>query len=102
LAATLLGANGVLVTWTAWGSPSWSFDPNKGYPLTVDQRRATFATESPDESCKAIGGVRAIVVVIPRSAPGNWMQLDACLAGPDPSAAQAQIEVMLKTVRWRD
>jgi hypothetical protein len=102
LAATSLGTNGVLVTWTARGWPGWTFDPNEGSPLAVGQRQATFAVESPDESCKVIGGVRAITVVVPRSAPGNWTQLDACLAGPDPLVAQSQVEALLKTVRWSD
>jgi hypothetical protein len=100
LAATSLGTNGVLATWTAWGWPEWTFDPNKGSSFSVGQRQATLMTQTPDESCVGIGGVREIVVVVPRSAPDNWMQLDACLAGPDPSSAQGQVEAMLTTVRW--
>jgi hypothetical protein len=46
--------------------------------------------------------VREFIVTIPRSVPDNWTQLDACLAGPDPSVAQDQVEAMLKTVRWTD
>lgn len=102
LAASSLGANGVLVTWTAWGWPGWTFDPGKGSALSVGQRQATLMAQTPSDSCKVIGGVREIVVTTPRSVPDNWMQLDACLAGPDPSVAQDQVEAMLETVRWMD
>ena len=102
LAATALGTNGVLVTWTAWGFPGWTFDPNEGSQLYVGQRQATFVTKTAEDGCQKIGGVREIAVKIPRSVEINWMQLDACLAGPDPSAAQSQVETMLKTVRWTD
>lgn len=100
LAATALGTNGVLVTWTAWGFPGWSFDPNEGSALSVGQRQATLVTKAADDGCQKIGGIREIIVKIPRQAEFNWMQLDACLAGPDPSVAQSQVEAMLKTVRW--
>jgi hypothetical protein len=102
LAATALGTNGVLVTWTAWGFPGWSFDPNEGSQLSVGQREATLVTQAAEDGCQKIGGVREMIVKIPRSAESNWMQLDACFAGPDPSAAQSQVEAMLKTVHWTE
>jgi hypothetical protein len=100
LAATALGTDGVLVTWTAWGFPGWSFDPNEGSALSVGKREATLVTQAAENGCQKIGGVREIIVKIPREAESNWMQLDACLAGSDPTVAQSQVEAMLKTVRW--
>jgi hypothetical protein len=102
LAATSLGTNGVLVTWTVWGRPGWTFDPGQGSQLSVGQRQATLVAQTPSESCTAIGGVREIIVTIASSVPDNWTQLDACLAGPDPSVAQGQVEGMLKTVHWKE
>jgi hypothetical protein len=103
LAATSLGANGILVTWSAWvGFPGWTFDPSEGSQLSVGQRQATIVTAAAEGGCQKIGGVREIVVKIPRPAHSNWMELDACLAGPDPSGAQGQLEAMLETVHWTD
>jgi hypothetical protein len=101
LAATALGTNGVLVTWSTHGFPGWSFDPGQGSPLTVGQHQASTTAGAPSEACQGIGGVKEIVVTIPRSAPHNWAELDACLAGPDPAIAQAQVETMLNSVLWK-
>lgn len=101
LAASALGTNGVLVTWSIHGFPGWSFAPGQGSPLTVGQHQASMAAGAPTESCQGIGGVKEIIVTIPRSAPWNWAELHACLAGPDPSLAQAQVEAMLKSVVWK-
>jgi hypothetical protein len=101
LAATALGTNGVLVTWSIHGFPGWSFEPGPGPLLTVGQHRASMTAGTPTEPCRRIGGVTELVVTIPRSAPDNWAELDACLAGPDPSAAQTQVEAMLESVTWK-
>jgi hypothetical protein len=102
LAATALGTNGVLVTWRSAGFPGWTFDPGKGSNILVGQRRATVVTGPPSDSCQAIGGVSETVVTIASSVPDNWTEVDACLAGPDPSVALSQVDDMLKTVRWKN
>jgi len=43
-----------------------------------------------------------IVVIVPRSAPFNWIELDGCLAGPDTDTALAQVRAMLTSVVWMD
>jgi hypothetical protein len=37
--------------------------------------------------------------MIPRAAPGNWYQVDACLHAPGLPQQEAQISAMLSTVR---
>jgi hypothetical protein len=102
LAARSLGSNGLLVTWRASGFPNWSFDPNAGQALSVDGRRATLAEFDAAADCRAIGGVRELQAIVPRPTESNWMEMDACLAGPDPSMATTEIEAMLSTVHWKD
>jgi hypothetical protein len=37
--------------------------------------------------------------MIPRAAPGNWYQMDACLRGPGLAQQEAEISSMLRSVR---
>jgi hypothetical protein len=73
LAAGSLGPGGVLVTWRARAWPGWTFDPTLGRPLTVGGRRATLEERAASEPCSGIGGLREIVVTIPRPVSANWM-----------------------------
>lgn len=102
LAATALESNGLLISWRARAWIGWTFDPTKGRALAVGGRQATLEVSALSDACRGIGGVREVVVTIPRPAAGNWMEMDACLAGPDPALAEAQVEAMLSTVRWKD
>jgi hypothetical protein len=100
LAATALGTDGVLVTWRLRAWPGWTFDPGQGSHLAVGRRQASLVAGLPSDACRAIAGEREIIVTIPSTAPDNWAELDACLAGPDPSAANDQVDAMLATVVW--
>jgi hypothetical protein len=99
---THLGPNGVLITWTHWGLLGRTFDPTRGRSLTVGGRTATLEQSDASGSCLGIGGARQILVTVPiPDVIDNWIEVEACVAGPDPSAAQAQIEAMLASVRWK-
>jgi hypothetical protein len=50
--------------------------------------------------CRALGGTRAITVVIPDSSASGWYEMDACLRGPGIVSEQAEITAMLTTVRF--
>ena len=83
------------------GWPGWTFDPSAGRPVVIGGRAGTLTTADAREPCLGIGGALEITVVIPRSAPDNWMELDACLAGPDTGPAFAQVVALLASVSWK-
>jgi hypothetical protein len=97
-----LDAGGLLITWRARGWPNWSFDPSAGASISVGGRSGTRAEYAATEDCQTIGGATSILLTIPDPTPDNWMEMDACLAGPDPGPATAQMQTMLSTVRWKD
>jgi hypothetical protein len=92
-----LASGGLYVIWSARSWAPWTFDPSVGKLFSVGPRRATLEEKAPTDACRSVGGVRSLVAIIESSAPRNWVQMDACLAGPDPAPAQAQIEAMLAT-----
>jgi len=65
---------------------------------TVAGRKAV-ETRTSGGWCVTLGGAETITVMIPRAAPGNWYQMDACLRGPRLAQQEAQISSMLKSVR---
>lgn len=86
---------GVLVRWTVNGFPNWHMPkPN----TTIAGRRA-FETRTTRGWCAPLRATETITVVIPRSAPGNWYQMDACLRSPGLSQQETQISSMLKSIR---
>lgn len=96
-----LAAGGVLITWTHWGFPGHSFDPSKP-PQIVGGRQASSEESDASAGCRGIGGAHELLVTIPiPDAIDNWIEVDACLAGPDPRPAQAQVEAMLTSVVWK-
>jgi hypothetical protein len=90
-----LAPGGVLVRWSANGSPGWH-EPKAnteigGHPATE--------TRSTEGWCTALRGTETITVVIPRLLADNWYEMDACLSGP---AQQAGLSSMLETIRIHD
>jgi hypothetical protein len=101
-AVTQLGSNGALLAWTHWGLLGRTFDPMRGRALTVGGRTATLEQSDASGSCLEIGGARQILVTVPiPDVIDNWIEVEACLAGPDPGPAQAQVETMLSSVVWK-
>jgi hypothetical protein len=92
-----MASGGLYVIWSARSWGPWTFDPSVGKLFSVGPRRATLQEKASTDACRSVGGVRSLVAIIESSAPRNWVQMDACLAGPDPAPAQAQIEAMLAT-----
>jgi hypothetical protein len=74
-----------------------------GEPITVAGSPATRRNGPADPSCQAMGGSTSTDVVVP-TAPGSagWLSLDACLAGPDTSAAEATFSAIVATVKASD
>jgi hypothetical protein len=91
----VLPPGGVLVRWSANGFPAWHMPKAN---TTVAGRKAV-ETRTSGGWCVTLGGAETITVMIPRAAPGNWYQMDACLRGPRLAQQEAQISSMLKSVR---
>jgi hypothetical protein len=49
--------------------------------------------------CVTLQETETITVMIPRAAPGNWYQMNACLRGPNLTQQESKISSMLKSVR---
>ena len=64
---------------------------------TVAGRKAV-ETRTSGGWCVTLGGAETITVMIPRTAPDNWYQMDACLRGPGLAQQEAEISSMLKSV----
>ena len=91
----VLPPGGVLTRWNANGSPAWHMPEAN---TTVAGRRAV-ETRTAVGWCAVLGATETITIVIPRSAPGHWYQMDACLRGPGLPRLEAQIKSMLSSVR---
>jgi hypothetical protein len=90
-----LPARGILVRWSAEGFPG-SRTPKAN--ITVGGRPAAETTTT-GGWCATLGGTETITVTIPRTAGGNWYEMDACLSGPGRSQHEANISSMLNSVR---
>jgi hypothetical protein len=91
----VLPPGGILVRWNANGLPSWRMPKAN---TTVAGRGAVEA-KTRGGWCAVLGAAETITVMIPRAAPGNWYQMDACLRAPGLPRQEAQISSMLRSVR---
>jgi hypothetical protein len=92
-----LKPRGVLVRWNADGFP---FRRLPEANTTIAGRHA-IETRTSGGWCATLLGTETITVMIPRNAPGNWYQMDACLRGPGLAQREAEIAAMLSSVRMR-
>ena len=95
---TELGAGGVVAAIRLHRMPG-SQPPTGGDPVTLAGLPARQTSGPADSACRSIGGSALTQVVLPAlpNATG-WMSLDACLAGPNPAAAEAVFGVILRSV----
>ena len=91
----VLPPGGVLVRWSANGSPTWRMPKAS---TTVAGREAA-ESRTRGGWCAVLGATETITVMIPHAAPGHWYQMDACLRGPGLHQQEAQISSMLDSVR---
>jgi hypothetical protein len=91
-----LAPGGILVSWDAAGFPTTHLPtPN----TTIGGRPAYEKTSAGGAWCTTLGGTETITVMIPRTLPDNWFQMDACLRAPNLSQQAAQISAMLRTIQ---
>jgi hypothetical protein len=86
---------GVLVRWSSNGFPGWRMPKAN---TTIAGREAAEMRAS-GGWCAPLRATETITVIIPRSEPGNWYQMDACLRAPGLPRQEAQISSMLRSVR---
>ena len=91
----VLQPGGVLVRWSANGFPTWHMPKAN---MTVAGRKAV-ETRTSGGWCATLRGTETITVMIPRAAPGNWYQMDACLRSPGLAQQETEISSMLRSVR---
>jgi hypothetical protein len=73
--------------------------PGGGAPIMVGGRPARRIRGPADEGCRAIGGSVSIEIVLPATGDRTgWSALDACLAGPDVSVAEAAFANVVASV----
>jgi hypothetical protein len=92
-----LDAGGVVLRWTVNGSPIWRFSRVKGDKTSIDAHRAKIAVGGSSGLCRQVGG-NSVTVIIDRSAPNNWYELDACFRNSPPTDLLTEIRSMLSTV----
>jgi hypothetical protein len=90
----VLPPGGVLVRWSANGFPAWRIPKAN---TTVAGRQAV-ETRISGGWCAMLSGTETITVMIPRAAPDNWYQMDACLRSPGLAQQEAEISSMLRSV----
>jgi hypothetical protein len=91
----VLPPGAVLVKWSGNAFPAWHMPKAN---TTVAGRKAV-ETRTSGGWCATLRGTEMIAVMIPRTAVGNWYQMDACLRGPGLTQQEAAISSMLRSVR---
>ncbi|MFN8629176.1 MAG: hypothetical protein U0838_02305 [Chloroflexota bacterium] len=95
-----LNANGVLVTWTAFGLGGEAIDWSKGAPVTAGGQAGRLTTQDAGEACNAIIGEREMIVRIRGAQGPQYTEMDACYLGPDLDKTEKQLRAMLASAIW--
>jgi hypothetical protein len=90
-----LPPDGVLVRWSANNFSAWRMP--KANTTIAGRKAAEFRTSG--GWCAPLRATETITVIIPRSTPGSWYQMEACLRAPGLPQQQAQMSSMLRSVR---
>jgi hypothetical protein len=88
----------VFITWALLGDGP---EPAAGEHLVIDQHRATVSYNDA-HICGEIRGVERGIAAAIATGTGNWYEMEACLRGPGLPQAEAEVRVMLQTVRLHD
>jgi hypothetical protein len=91
-----LHPGGILVAVRLHGMPG-SHPPAGGDPIVVAGQSARRISGPADQGCLAIGGLESVDVILPGDTSG-WLGIDACVAGPDVTPAEADFAAILATV----
>ncbi len=96
-----LGTDGVFLDWTHWGFPGREFDSAGGALIEIAGRRATVKNGPASDGCADIvGDAERLVTIEEPDVQSNWLEMTACLRGPDLDLIGAELDAMLASVRW--
>ena len=95
-----LEPSGVFVTWSVVGMPTGSYKSFPGIRLDVGGQPARLEIGAPESACAHIGGSRSVAADIRTAAAHSWVEMNACLSGPDIGVGLAQVKAMLASTRW--
>jgi len=102
LPVSALGEDGVLISWWHWGLVGTKFNIAPNAP-TVGGRPSVVLNPDPTASCSGIGTERAMTVKVPiPNASSNWIEMTACIRGPNLDQTNASIDAMLASVEWKN
>ena len=93
-----LGSDGVLLEWSENGIPTWTFAREIGRQVTIDGQPGKERTVSGSANC-VTGTQQSVTLVIARTVPDNWYEMDACLRGPDLSGERSEIQAMIASAK---
>jgi hypothetical protein len=96
-----LARNGVLLTWTADGTPTFSIQSVPGIAGKIGGLSARLEVDHPGE-CRDIGAGVTVTAVAVRGAPAdnNFFELIACLRGPNLKSATDQVGALLRSTTF--
>jgi len=95
-----LTADGTIVAWRFFGMPG-EVPPTGGTPTLVGARQARSTQGPADDGCAALGGDESIGVVVAHPPRWHgWLEVDACLAGPDQGPGEAALGAMLASAAF--
>lgn len=77
-----LGPDGVLVEWSFDGFPGWTLAREPGQPVLVDGRPGKESFVPASRYC-ATGTEEGVILVVARTFPDNYYEMDGCLRGPE-------------------
>ena len=93
-----LGSDGVLVEWSLDGFPGWTLARVHGQRVLVDGRPGKESFVSGSQSC-ATGTEEGVILVVSRTVPDSWYDMDACLRGPDLAIEGSEIQAMIASTK---
>ena len=93
-----LGSDGVLVEWSENGFPGWTLRRQLGQQVIVDGQPGEERVVSGGENC-VTGTQQSVMLLVARTVPDNWYQMDACLRGPSLARERSEIQAMIASAK---
>jgi hypothetical protein len=93
--------NGVLLEWTAWGTPTWTIGGAAGKLRTIGGLPGKVDVTGPG-LCTAIGADETVSAVAAEDLPGHYYELMACIRGPNLRRTTTEVMSLLKSTRFSD
>jgi hypothetical protein len=96
-----LQPDGVILDWSRWTAPNYTFDASAGTLIDVGGRRATVENQDAADLCRGFGGERQrmVIVEVPDD-QRSFYEMTACMRGPDFTSTEADVDALLATVTW--